>query len=301
MIVLLVAMVAIAGALLLAWLLAAYYLAETLTRTKRGRVEGNPADLLLRHDEVEFLAADGVSTRGWYLASLGARATIVLVHDAAGTRSDPRHGLLELQRDYVRRGLNVLSFDLRGRGESEGHQDHLGAGELADIEAAVAYARSREPDHPLLLHGFGMGAALALVAASQHPAIAGVIADSPFTSMRSHLRHKYRQWPELVFRLATVMARRFFHADIDAVTPIEVIPYLRQPVLYIHAEGDPDVPMEHTLNLGAASINADDRIWLAPAGEHCGAYRADPTTYLGYCLSFIESVTPARPAAAGAI
>ena len=157
MIVLLVAMVAIAGALLLAWLLAAYYLAETLTRTKRGRVEGNPADLLLRHDEVEFLAADGVSTRGWYLASLGARATIVLVHDAAGTRSDPRHGLLELQRDYVRRGLNVLSFDLRGRGESEGHQDHLGAGELADIEAAVAYARSREPDHPLLLHGFGVG------------------------------------------------------------------------------------------------------------------------------------------------
>ena len=301
MIVLLVAMVAIAGALLLAWLLAAYYLAETLTRTKRGRVEGNPADLLLRHDEVEFLAADGVSTRGWYLASLGARATIVLVHDAAGTRSDPRHGLLELQRDYVRRGLNVLSFDLRGRGESEGHQDHLGAGELADIEAAVAYARSREPDHALLLHGFGMGAALALVAASQHPAIAGVIADSPFTSMRSHLRHQYRQWPELVFRLATVMARRFFHADIDAVTPIEVIPYLRQPVLYIHAEGDPDVPMEHTLNLGAASINADDRIWLAPAGEHCGAYRADPTTYLGYCLSFIESVTPARPAAAGAI
>lgn len=301
MIVLLVAMVAIAGALLLAWLLAAYYLAETLTRTKRGRVEGNPADLLLRHDEVEFLAADGVSTRGWYLASLGARATIVLVHDAAGTRSDPRHGLLELQRDYVRRGLNVLSFDLRGRGESEGHQDHLGAGELADIEAVVAYAQSREPDHALLLHGFGMGAALALVAASQHPAIAGVIADSPFTSMRSHLRHQYRQWPELVFRLATVMARRFFHADIDAVTPIEVIPYLRQPVLYIHAEGDPDVPMEHTLNLGAASINADDRIWLAPAGEHCGAYRADPTTYLGYCLSFIESVTPARPAAAGAI
>ena len=69
MIVLLVAMVAIAGALLLACLLAAYYLAEALTRTKRGRVEGNPADLLLRHDEVEFLAADGVSTRGWYLAS----------------------------------------------------------------------------------------------------------------------------------------------------------------------------------------------------------------------------------------
>ena len=290
----LVATIVIAGLLLLACLLAAYYLAETMTRTKRWRVEGNPADMLLRHDEVAFVAADGVGTRGWYLESPGARATIVLVHDAAGTRSDPTQGLLDLQRDYLRRGLNVLSFDLRGRGESEGHHDHLGAAELADVEAAIAYARRRGPLYPLVLHGFGMGAALALMIAARDPGVAGVIADSPFASMRSHLRREYEHWPVLVFLLAVWLARRLFHADIDAVTPILVIPQLTQPVFYIHAEEDPEVPVEHTLNLGAASLNADDRIWLAPVSKHCGAYRANPTDYLSRCLGFIEVITPAR-------
>ena len=297
----LVAMIAIAGTLLLACLLAAYYLAETLTRTKRWRVQGNPADMLLRHDEVQFRAADGVMMRGWYLESPGARATIVVIHDAAGTRSDPSQGLLDLQRDYVRRGMNVLSFDLRGRGESEGHHDHLGAAELTDVEAALAYARSRGPHYPLVLHGFGMGAALALMIAARDPGVTGVIADSPFASMRSQLRREYEHWPELVFLLAVGLARRFFHADMDAVSPIGVIPQLTQPVLYIHAEDDPEVPVEHTLNLGAASLNAGDRIWLPPLREHCGAYRADPTAYLAQCLGYIDSITPARQPLAPAL
>ncbi|MYB41123.1 MAG: alpha/beta fold hydrolase [Chloroflexi bacterium] len=298
MIVLLVGvLVGVAGALL-AWLLAAFYLAELLTRTKRWRVEGNPADLRLRHEEIEFFAADGACIRGWYMESPGARATVVVVHDAQGTRSDPSQGLLDLQRDYLRRGINVLSFDLRGRGESEGDDDHLGAAELTDVEAAVGYARNRSAHAPLFLHGFGMGAALALIVAAREPAISGVIADSPFVSMRSHVRHEYQQWPEFVFWLATWLARRFLHADVDAITPIDVIPQLRQPVLYIHAEDDPEVPVEHTLNLGAASLNAGDGIWISPAGGHCQAYLDDSATYLARCIAHIDSVvSPRRPLA----
>ncbi len=290
-------LIGIAG-VLLAYVLAAFYLAELLTRTKRWRVEGNPADLRLRHDEVEFFAADGVCIRGWYMESPGARATIVVVHDAQGTRSDPGQGLLDLQRDYLRRGINVLSFDLRGRGESEGDDDHLGAAELADVEAAVAYARSQGAHTPLFLHGFGMGAALALLVAARDPAIAGVIADSPFVSMRSYVRHEYQQWPEFVFWLGTWLARRFFHADVDAVSPIEVVPQLQQPVLYIHAEDDPEVPVEHTLNLGAASLNAGDEIWISAAGGHCRTYLDNPGGYLARCIGHIGSVvSPRQPLA----
>ena len=290
---LLIAIIATVGVLLISSFFAAFYLAETMTRTKRWRVAGHPADLELRNDEVEFLAVDSVCLRGWYLESPGARATIVLVHDADGTRSDPSQGLLDLQRDYLRRGMNVLSFDLRGRGESEGDDDHLGAAELSDLEAAVGYARRRE-HVPVLLHGFGMGAALALTVAARDPEVAGVIADSPFATMRSHLRQAHRRWPEPIFLLAILLARYFFHADIDAVTPIRVIPDLRQAVLYIHAEGDPEVPKEHTLNLAAASLNAGDGIWISSAGEHCGTYLSDRATYLMRCLAFIDSVVPLR-------
>ena len=92
---LIVLTVVAAAALLAVHAVAAFLLAETLTRTKRWRVEGDPRDMRLRHEEVTFAAVDGLALRGWYLESPGARATIVLVHDAEGTRSDPSLGLLE--------------------------------------------------------------------------------------------------------------------------------------------------------------------------------------------------------------
>ena len=287
---------------LVGYVAAALYLAEALTRPKRWRVEGTPADLLLRHEEVEFPAADGLKLRGWYLESPGARATIVLVHDTEGTRSDPSQGLLQLQRDYVRRGLHVLSFDLRGRGESSGGRDQLGTAELSDVAGAVAYARRRSEGLPVVLHGFGLGAALALVAASRELPVAGVIADSPFTSVRAYLQHQHPRVPSHLFALAALLARHVYHADVGALAPLRAMPHLGgTPVLYIHSEDDREVPVEHTLNLAAASLNPADRIWRVLAGGHCGAYVAGPVAYLAQCLDFIAVVVPVRRPVASAV
>src|SRR5688500_5697480 len=81
----------------------AIYLADQLTRSKRNRVQGTPADLDLQYEEVQFLTADRLTLRGWFLEAPAARATMILVHDLEGTRADPELGLLELQRDYVAR------------------------------------------------------------------------------------------------------------------------------------------------------------------------------------------------------
>ena len=66
------------------------------------------------------------------------------------------------------------------------------------------------------------------------------------------------------------------------------------PVLYIHVEGDREVPIEHTLNLAAASLNPNDQVWRVPGSAHCGAYVADPVAYVARCLDFIEIAVPAR-------
>lgn len=284
-----------AVALLAGHALAAFLLAETLTRTKRWRVEGDPRDMRLRHEDVTFPAVDGLGLRGWYLESPGARATMVLVHDAEGTRSDPRLGLLELHRDYVRRGLSVLSFDLRGRGESPGGRDQLGAAEIADVIGAIAYARRRNDGLPVVLHGFGMGASLALVAASRQQPVAAVIADSAVLSMRDYLRARHPRVPRYLFALAAIFARRIYGADVDATSPLRAMPYLAStPVLFVHGEQGTDVPVEHTLNLAAASLNAADQIWRVPEVGHCGAYIAGPAAYVARCLAFVELAVPSR-------
>ena len=281
---------------LTAHLVAVVYLADLFTRSKRRRVEGTPGDLDLRYEDVMFAAPDGVSLRGWYVDSPGARATVVLVHDSAGNRS--AHGLLHLQRDYVHHGFRVLAFDLRGRGESGGRRDLLGAAEEFDLHAAVAYARSRSPELPVLVHGFGLGAALAVTAATGDLPLHAVIADSPFTSARAALRLRWPRVPRYLFAMACVAARRLFGADTRVLSPVTTVATVTEgastPILFIHGLADEHVPVAHTFNLAAASLHGDDRVWTVEAAGHCRSYVEHPETYLRRCLDFVEAAIPAR-------
>jgi uncharacterized protein len=273
----------------------AIHFAESFTRSKRHRVQGTPADLGVPYEEIQFLTADRLVLRGWFLDAPDPRATVVLVHDEEGTRADQQQGLLQLQGDYVGRGFNVFAFDLRGHGESTGRRDGLGQAERLDVQAAVAYVRRRTGSLPILLHGFGLGASLAITVAARGIDAVAVIADSPFTSMHAHLRHQWPHVPRHLFKLSCAFAARFFHADPLALSPIAVVDRVEVPVFFIHAEGDTLVPVSHTLNLAAASLDPRDRVWTIPdVVEHCGYYLQAPDIYLGRCVGFIDQVVPAR-------
>ena len=121
---------------------------------------------------VNFLTEDGVHVRGAYHNGTADRAlTLVLIHDAGADRTcwDPYVPL------FRSRGWNVLTFDLRGHGESLRQDMRLAllrpdAGELtsphvhpADVRAAVAFAQ-RQPGYVpglIALVGLGFGSDLA--------------------------------------------------------------------------------------------------------------------------------------------
>ena len=291
--------IAALGALLIAHVGTAVYLADTFTRARRRRVEGTPADLGLRYDEVQFSANDGVHLLGWFMESPGARATVVLVHDAEGTRADRSPGIMQLQRDYLQRGMNVLAFDLRGRGESAGMRDTMGARELADVAAAVQFAHQRVPHLPVVLHGFGMGGSLAIVAATLGIDVDLVVADSPFASARDYVRRRWSRFPRPTLDLAVWLARRRFGADPDSVQPLlAVVESSKVPILFIHGEADRLAPVSHSLNIAAASLNAHNEVWRVPGAGHCAAYRRVPDAYMRHCVEFIEQALPARRVAA---
>ena len=281
--------------LLLAYGAVALYVADALTRSKQQRVQDTPASVNLRYEEAQFLAEDGAILRGWFLESPGARATVILIHDIEGTRSEREHGLLRLTRDYVSHGYHVLTFDLRGRGESICGRDRLGSHELRDVAAAAGYVRERAGPLPLILHGFGFGGSLAIEGVAHGVPAQAVIADSPFSSMREHLRERHPRatWP--LFRSACLLSRHLFSADVDALAPVRDMAALETPVMFIHAEYDDTVPVSHSLNLAAASLHADNEIWqIENFAGHCTYYREHPQEYLQRCLSFIDRVVPAR-------
>ena len=74
----------------------------------------------------------------------------------------------------VEQGVSVLAFDLRNHGSSPGDGRGLqfGASERADAQAAITWARERQPGLPLYAMGISMGGATLI-----HAAADGVQAD----------------------------------------------------------------------------------------------------------------------------
>jgi alpha-beta hydrolase superfamily lysophospholipase len=287
--------VAAVAALVGGTFLGALYAADVFTRSRRQRVQGTPESLGLRFDEVQFRAPDMTVLRGWFMESPGARATILMVHDTDGTRADPEVGMLRLQRAYVRNGFNVFAFDLRGRGESSGSRDHLGAEEQLDLKTAMGYVSRRTNDLPVVLHGFGLGASLALQATAEGIGARGVIADSAYPSARGQLRFQHRRIPGPIFSLGCWAARRLHGADVDALRPIVAMPHLQSiPTLLIHGELDRRVPVGQAHNLLAAALSERADLWVVPDAGHCRAYRVAPDEYLRRALRLVDAAVPAR-------
>src|SRR5207244_11949273 len=122
-----------------------------------------PTAFGLAFEDVHFTTADGIRLGGWLVACPQARGNVIFCHGWGRNRGHVA-GLLPTLHGL---GLNVLAFDFRGHGDSEGHTSTFGHREVRDLAAAVAYVRGRFPGRPLFLVGISLGAAVSLQALPQ--------------------------------------------------------------------------------------------------------------------------------------
>jgi alpha-beta hydrolase superfamily lysophospholipase len=192
-------------------------------------------------------AADHPTTRG--------RGGVVVLH-GAGSCKENHH---DFARAALGAGLAAIAFDQRGHGESEGPLDGR---VLEDVGVIVALLRARigEEDAPVALRGSSMGGYLALVCAGP-AAAAAVVAICPASA--EGLRRGLAQGrfsfqadePALDAFLST-------HDERDAVAALEA------PVLLLHAEGDEQVPVEHSRELSQLTRSRHSRLIAVPGGHH---------------------------------
>ena len=106
------------------------------------------------------------------------RAVICLLHglgEHSGRFAHLAHFLLPS-------GYAVISFDLRGHGNSEGVRGHFPSIEsvLQDVDELIKAARERCPQAPRFLYGHSLGGVLALnYVLNRKPQLAGVVVTSP--------------------------------------------------------------------------------------------------------------------------
>jgi pimeloyl-ACP methyl ester carboxylesterase len=222
-----------------------------------------------------------VVLRGWLLRSPGERA-IILLHGIDSHSWDGQAP--DVVRAYLDAGFTVLLYDLRGHGDSGG--DHLGLGwkDRGDVRAAVNVLMSQgfRPGK-IGIHGTSYGGAIAILAAADIPEIGAVVADSAFADVRDVIGAAIERetgLPPIFVKLLRpclrCLASKLYSLNFDEVSPEEAIASISpRPVLFIHGEEDPIIPVEHAVRLKEAAGDGAE-LWILPGRQHTEGVRLEP-------------------------
>jgi len=233
-----------------------------------------PTEWGLAYEEVTLTSADGVKLNGWYLPYPGSKRTLLFLHGNAGNISHRGDSL----RIFHRLGLNVLIFDYRGYGKSEGRPSE--AGLYQDAEAAWRYLveARKVPAEDIVLFGRSLGGAVAARLAVQHEP-AGLILESSFTSATEMARAAF----PLLSRL-TLLRYEF--------NSLEALQSIHCPVLVVHSPDDEIIPYA----LGEKLYQTADmpKRFLILHGDHnSGFLQSQPAYEKGLRDFLVEAVFPA--------
>jgi dipeptidyl aminopeptidase/acylaminoacyl peptidase len=225
-----------------------------------------PRALNLQYENVSFKTADGLTLYGWHLGS-GKKTdkTLILLHGYPADKGDILPPLAFLQNDF-----NLLLFDFRYLGQSEGSHSTAGAKEVEDLLAAIRFLKTRGVIK-VGVWGFSMGGAVALMAIERAPEIRAVVAESSYASL-SEMALQLFQIPVINYPIAYLIgfwAKLLLGIDLRDVSPAARIRNSAIPILITHSSADAVIPFSQAKSLQEALINNPRaEFWFSEKSGH---------------------------------
>ncbi len=253
----------------------------------------SPASVGLAYEDVSFNSReDAVLLKGWYLPAEGD-CVIIIVHGGFQNRLDDAVDTLNLTHDLVGEGYNVLLFDLRGRGESEGEGRALSNIER-DIGGAFDYIMSQDyPPERIYIIGFCSGAASACIFASQNQ-VGALVLDGCFANVYNMVVNQAARMgiPEFLvdfFTPGVFMMCRIFY-DFELVNAEDVTADVSCPIFFIHEEDDELISLEEMRLLFELSTHPANQFWEVPDAEHSQSYKTHPAEFMERVEGFFSAL-----------
>lgn len=246
----------------------------------------------LDFEEVVVASFDGTKLYGWWVEASRDAATVVVLHGVKKNRTDVIRTCLVLRRA----GFNVLVFDGRAHGNSEGRFVTYGFVERRDVEVVLDWLVGEKLTDParIGLAGESMGAAIALQVAVTDPRIKAVWADSPFASLRrvtEEFVQRVTRLPSLVLNpmlWATIRVANYRGSfDVATIDPLNVAERITCPVSLVHGTADQLISTTHSKNIYEA-LGCQKELWLVEGARHAKAARHTKREYAERIVRFFS-------------
>jgi pimeloyl-ACP methyl ester carboxylesterase len=207
-------------------------------------------------------AGDGVVLAGWVCRTSAAnrKGTIVYLHGVADNRGSSVGAIGAL----VPLGFDVIAYDSRGHGASEGDRCTYGYYEKRDLRSVLDQLAVDD----VILIGHSLGAAVALQTAAVEPRVRGVVAASTFSDLRTIASERAFGLPAWSLSPAFVRAERDGQFVVDQVSPVRAATAITVPVLLIHGENDRDTLPIHSARVFDALRGSKKLITVTHAGHN---------------------------------
>ena len=203
----------------------------------------------LNFEDLYIKTPDGLLINGWFIKSTPTAATILYSHGNEGNMDDGDR--MEEVKFFHDLGLNVLTFDYRGYGRSQGIPSEEGV--YKDALGAYDYLQTRSDIDPKRIIAFGasLGGAVAIDLATKRKII-GLIIDSSFTCAKDMAEIMYPYLP------SWMMSVKF-----DNVSKVK---NLTMPKFFMHSSQDEIIEREIGENLFKAANTPKQ--FLVTSGRH---------------------------------
>ncbi|MBN2422100.1 alpha/beta hydrolase [Candidatus Woesearchaeota archaeon] len=179
---------------------------------------------------------------------------IIIMHGFAGNKDAKNK--ISWANALMNSGFLVMTFDFAGHGNSEGDISKTTITQnVNDLEAAIEFLRKNYQFDKLGLFGHSTGAATAMIEASENPSINAIALLSctftrdtyaPYAMPKEEIENwgkkgflHYYEDENTQFNLSYD-----FHTDAQKYNNPELVKKIKCPVLIIHSDSDPYIPVE---------------------------------------------------------
>jgi len=288
-----------AGSLTIALIAASYPLSGLLIRPRLKRLTQLKSPHLrnlirrsgIAFEDVTIPSFDGTRLYGWWMSANRRAPTAVVLHGVKKNRTDVLRAALILRRAR----FNVLIFDGRGHGNSEGRYVTYGFYERRDVESAIEWlVKQKKIERGRIgLVGESMGAAIALQVAAHNPWVRAVWADSPFASLRRVTEEFVRRVTGLpgavlnpVLWTTIQVANYRGKFDVRSVDPLALAARIKCPVHLVHGTADQVIAIAHSKAIYEA-LGGEKEIWFVEGARHARSIRRARLEYSSRLTRFL--------------
>ena len=249
-----------------------------------------PSDVGLKYENVSFKSRDGLMLKGLLIKTNKSKGMIILAHGWEGNKE----GLLNYSKFLARNSYEVLIFDFRGFGESEGGYSSLGYYERFDVLDAIDYIKSRKDLNSDFIGGLGfsMGGASMLMTIKDSQVFDALVIDSVYPTIHQNVGRRFNTvygFPKFPFATSLV----FWGGIINGFNGFDLAPekYIAEakfPIFIIQGTEDYQVSIGDA-NLLFNKAQEPKQMWIVNGSKHTGAFLDYPNLYENKVICFFDT------------